>query len=293
MPPVKGSRARKASPDYNKRPHISGFGVEVECGVRNQSSTMRLSDPVLGADQRFVVSTDGSITGMVGFRKYEVKFGPMCGKELDDMETAVEEFRTLYNRFVAVSGGLNVNRSCGLHIHVGITDRDGNRIQEWHNNRRIMRLIRSWRYFEPVFQSMVPRTRRGNIYCAPVRNRPLALLRQRDMSRYHTMNLHSLDERGTIEFRLPNGEIDCEEIIGWIKTILAFMNMAFAVPLRHQAAEPRPTAKERGAFLMAMLGPVESGFMKKRIKRYRWVPATAQPPVQEMEFFTNGQDTAV
>lgn len=263
MPNRFSARAQRRSPVYDVRPRISGFGVEVECFAQNELPYGPYNDHV-------EVSSDGSVHGSSGI-PYELKFGPMeplrqASRRMDD---AIERFRASFQEMQTMAGSLSVNSTCGLHIHIGITDREGRPLNQWWNNKRFMRMIRTWRYFEPVFLSMVSAQRRSSSWCDPMTRWELADIRSRRMQHDLTMNLYAMSQHGTIEFRLPEGTVDLDEICAWIKTLLAFVNMSFNTPLRRHAAVERPRLLARQRYLMTLLSNDESAFIARRVRRHR------------------------
>lgn len=140
------------------------------------------------------------------------------------------------------AAGYKVNKSCGIHIHVDSPDIYGSGIN-------IIKLIRTYYAIEPLIFSMLPESRRHNMYAMPLskwlsavkvyqlanykditsdvieeawykshdRN---AISRNKnaryDSSRYFGFNLHSLFANGHIELRYHHGSLNPVKILNWI-----------------------------------------------------------------------------
>lgn len=130
----------------------------------------------------------------------------------------------------------DVNRSCGLHVHVGVSD--------W-NLRKFKNLVKRWVKFESTFDSIQPRSRRGNTnsYCRSnvdgiASNLFWAFKKinsARDVrelsniiqsSRYVKLNMHSFWKHGTVEFRHHSGTINPQKIDNWVRVCIAMTHLA-------------------------------------------------------------------
>lgn len=117
---------------------------------------------------------------------------------------------------------IKVDRKCGLHIHHDVNDFG---IKEMKN------LFTSYVKFEKLFDSMLPKSRRGNNnqYCQTMRKygtegtleqlrnaKTITDLQQIFYTRYVKLNIQSYVRYGTVEFRQHSGTIEFEKIYNWI-----------------------------------------------------------------------------
>lgn len=113
----------------------------------------------------------------------------------------------------------NVNRTCGFHVHLDMSDEDStkrHRIMFW------------WRTFEPVIMSMVSPTRRTNQYCKMVKD--LDDYRWRS-DRYCNLNLTAYEKFRTFEVRVHHGTLNRRKITNWIMFLLKFMDSMSTHPV--------------------------------------------------------------
>lgn len=166
---------------------------------------------------------DGSLPDNTGF---EITTAPANGdkfiKEINDICQALNE----------ASG--EVNKNCGLHVHVDARD---------FNFNDIKRLIKLYAAIEPALFLLVPPYRKKLRYCKPCGDKYEKAVvgdaksfldikkkivvstygalstegynKKYNNARYNALNIHSWFYRGTIECRLLEGIIDADEIINW------------------------------------------------------------------------------
>lgn len=131
--------------------------------------------------------------------------------------------------------GATINRSCGLHIHVGVSDW---RIKEFRN------LYKRYVKFETAIDSVMPNSRRrnNNTYCQSTglqfgstlsecfetinRCRTARQIQNYIGSRYTKLNIQSFWKHGTIEFRHHAGTTDKQKISNWLKVCLSMVQAA-------------------------------------------------------------------
>lgn len=151
------------------------------------------------------------------------------------------------------AAGARIDRSCGLHVHVGIPDL---------TPKQIKGVVGRYLKLEPVIDTWLPKSRRGNnaMYCQSnvacidgltgeqQRDRvnvTLAAIRSAadDVmaiwnaatpmgrgSRYHKLNLASYWRQGTIEFRQHSGTVDARKAVNWVTFLLALVEKGAASP---------------------------------------------------------------
>ena len=236
------------------------FGIEIEMsGLTRESAARVLSEyfgnsfsndggyygeySVLdGESRRWKVMSDGSIdcqkkeNGRLvhADNSYSVELvSPICRWE--DIETIQEIVRKL--RGV----GMVADRSCGIHIHVDASPHNANTL------RNITNIMASKE--DLIYKAMQVEVARERQYCKKVeqsfldelnRKKPKTLsevsriwyggedrsYRHYDNSRYHCLNLHSVFQKGTIEFRLFNSTTHAGKIKAYIQFCLAISAQA-------------------------------------------------------------------
>lgn len=147
--------------------------------------------------------------------------------------------------------GCTVNRTCGLHVHVGVSD--------WQVSQ-FKNLAKRYMKFETAIDTFMPRSRRSshNSYCQSNAKHLADDIRYRsqfdtcdltsmftkinkartakDVStaiqprghsgRYVKLNLHSFWKHGTVEFRHHSGTICGDKIDNWVRVCLAMTHLA-------------------------------------------------------------------
>ena len=219
------------------------FGVEIEfISPLNMSNTARHINDYL-ADQALNVTTthysdsnsriwrlkpDGSVGG--GGHGMELVSPVLQG---DEGVRELELFLRAINRIE----GVTVNSSCGLHIHVGISDW---KIKQFRN------LYKRYVKFESAIDNILPSSRRGNRnqYCrstakdfdwngdltdafkAIQRCRTAQQIRRTIHGRYTKLNIQSFWKHGTIEFRHHSGTTNFEKVLHWLKIVMTMTKAA-------------------------------------------------------------------
>ena len=195
-----------------------------------------------GQSRQWKVMSDGSITTekkegrriIPADSTYSVELvSPICRYE--DIETIQEIVRKLR------AAGAIANASCGIHVHVDASPHNANTLR---NITNIMASKEDLIY--KALQVSVARERR---YCKKVeqsfleelnRKKPKTLEQVSQIwyngndgrhehyhnSRYHCLNLHSVFQKGTIEFRLFNGTTHAGKIKAYIQLCLAISHQA-------------------------------------------------------------------
>lgn len=192
------------------------FGVEIECNVirgsiREAAEVTGLSYEYEGYNHRdghsyFKFTTDGSVTG---FSPIECVSPVMQGaKGKSDLKCAIDTL----NR-----AGARVNKSCGLHVHIGAANLTHQQFANVFNN---------YYYLETLIDKfMAPSRRRDtNVYCRSIKDHS-GLTRCESVSdvqctldndRYHKINPMAYNRHRTIEFRQHQGSTDYKKILNWV-----------------------------------------------------------------------------
>ncbi len=243
---------------------IRKFGIELECIAPDCDTLSELAEKI---SDTIGISDDGSLnygdrergiefqTPLLSGRKGELLVKLLC-KKLND-------------------GDFKVNASCGFHVHI-----DGNKqfsvdeiiatenvdiypnvnedeyMEDRRNDDKLVRLRDLFCFyiaFEDVLLSFLPKVRRQNRYCRPLRvdyhikeimnarsvqeiesiwyrvkNEyiPRCKADHKHDSRYRGINLHSLIAMGHLEVRFHSGTINDRKILEWINLHTRIMDCA-------------------------------------------------------------------
>lgn len=236
------------------------FGIEIEMtGLTRQRAAQVLAEyfgrssnfdggyygeySVLDSqNRRWKVMSDGSITTerkegrqvVAADNTYSVELvSPICRYE--DIEGIQEIVRKLRE------AGMRVNSSCGIHIHLDATPHNANTL------RNITNIMASKE--DLIYKAMQVEVARERQYCRKVEQSFLEELNRKKPrtldevsriwyhgsdgryehyhdSRYHCLNLHSVFQKGTIEFRLFNSTTHAGKIKAYIQLCLAISAQA-------------------------------------------------------------------
>ena len=206
------------------------FGIEIEAmgmtetEVANLLNSNGIECQQLGYTHRVVeawkVTYDSSLRG---HQTFELVSPPLSGTEgIEQVKKVVE----LLN-----DAGCDVNRSCGIHVHVEVTDLDQHELANVWNR---------YRKFESDIDAFMPRSRRDGVYCKSLGNRDITVelnTARRSMStiryegnnqsrmtdRYYKVNMQAFLKYGTIEFRQHSGSLNRSKIANWINFLLEFV----------------------------------------------------------------------
>lgn len=158
---------------------------------------------------------------------------PICRYE--DIETIQELVRKLR------AAGAKANKTCGIHIHINAAPHTAKSI------RNIANIITSKEGL--IFKALAVDEDRARRYCKKAddsfieeinRKKPQSLTEVKRLwyaggdgshqhyheSRYHALNLHSVFQKGTIEFRMFNGTTHAGKIKAYIQFCLATSRQA-------------------------------------------------------------------
>jgi len=115
---------------------------------------------------------------------------------------------------------IKVNESCGLHVHLDM------------RNRNMPLCAKKLLNAQSVMIKSVPKSRRQNRFCLPVKTSGLVDISK--ISKYHAIHTEEcMREYQTIEVRLHEGTLDCNEIYNWISFLINIIESNVAnTPLR-------------------------------------------------------------
>lgn len=226
-----------------------------------------MSDSSISAQKKsgrqIVAASDDYKTEMVS---------PICRWE--DIEKVQELIRKLRE------AGAIANDSCGIHVHVDASPFNANTL------RNITNIMASKE--DLIYKALQVTVARQHRWCKPVDARFLEELNRRkpktlnevsriwynggdrssvhyDDSRYHCLNLHSVFQKGTVEFRLFNSTTHAGKIKAYIQFCLAIS--AQALNQRCASRQKTQTTNEKYTFRtwLLRLGLIGDEFKTARI----------------------------
>lgn len=209
------------------------FGVEIEVTTRHSAQTLaeRINNEFAqrGINQQchpegynhntrpyWKIVSDASVRG------WEIVSPPMKGL------AAYEEIKAVCAGLKAVGNlAVTVDRSTGLHVHHDAADLTGEAIGN---------IFANYSAHQKLIDLIVAPSRRNNRMCAPLsydriitnnrgrkdnfkkntKQAAVDKVMSRTGTRYVSLNIYSIRNHGTIEFRQHQGSIDAEKIFNWI-----------------------------------------------------------------------------
>jgi hypothetical protein len=249
------------------------YGVEIEC-IRPVNLTMaefarRMSEAGVPTNAEhynhhsrnyWKIVTDGSLSDRHGVGMEVVS--PILRGEAD-----FEQIRKVSEILMGVC---KINKTCGLHVHVGLPRRE---------HRLPQNVLRLYHHYESVIDGLMPPSRRGNAngYCRPTTfNERIggastleALRSSYGFDRYRKVNLESIWRHGTVEYRQHAGTVEAEKIIAWATLVLKLTAVANSAP-----ALPEGPATLAG--LLGLIGADESALSFWTRRQALLAPANAR-----------------
>ncbi len=234
------------------------FGIEIECMLPRDTSRAMVAREITAAGVRcddvgysharssyWKIVSDGSLSGGNGM---ELVSPPMQGEHaLGDIAIVSQ---------VLLRMGANVNRSCGLHVHIDAAGMSA---------AAMRKLAAIYIENENILDSFMPASRRGsaNHYCNSLaRTNMQALAQSRNANeiaqaiahgnRYVKLNYTAFLRHGTVEFRHHSGTVDADKINKWILACLRLVACAVKeadvpITLTQAANDARPHGHGRRA----------------------------------------------
>lgn len=197
--------------------------------------------------------SDGSLRGVSGveYRFTQPMFGTDIIKALDEIDEHANGLPDLFDT------------DCSTHIHIDVRDM---------NYEQLAAFIQYWVIFEMVFFRVFAPNRINNNFCVPVSkahgqevslsNLYKALIVGGEhlifstSGRYSALNIQSILNTGSLEFRLFNGSCDKEELLLWINSLLCLKKQALEY---NGANHLRPYINLKGAALQPFMETVFQG----------------------------------
>lgn len=239
------------------------FGVEIECYNANVASLL------INARERGLEMHHESYNHTDNNRYYKlVSDGSISGNNpIECVSPILNGNEAGFNSLKACCDSLNsigakVNRSTGLHIHVG-----GNITEKQYCN-----VFANYYFLEPIIDKFMSPSRRDNHYakaiklCDGLKNaRTFEDVREAlDNDRYYKINCMSWIRHHTIEFRQHQGSTDYNKISYWAK---------FCLKLVHWSAENRLSCFVRNVSDIPFLDSDEKSFFIDRVNVFEGLMA--------------------
>lgn len=203
----------RASFDYT-------FGVEIECLVKQNLTfdKFRSYNVPYEYNNRYYHSNGNSI---FQFKRDGSLVCGLCNYSPLELVSPVLKSQGGFAQLEQACKALNsadakVNRSCGLHVHIGAA---GLSVEQYTN------VFRNYQMLESVIDSFMAPSRRENrnTYCASLKDIKLDNVTSHEevemafgFDRYHKVNAMSWDSHNTIEFRQHQGTTDYAKIKNWV-----------------------------------------------------------------------------
>lgn len=217
------------------------FGIEIEClfpvrltqaHIAQALSTAGIPTEVEMYNHsrrgHWKIVTDGSLSPNSGTSAYEVVSPVLTGA------TGLEQIAKVCTTLNGL--GAIVNRSCGFHVHVGVS----NDLDNVHFFRRLVRL---YKQHMPLIEQVLAPSRRqaANHYCRDFRHHTEAALENCRTAadvmnlvngseprgdRYYKLNLNAYFRHRTVEFRQHQGTLDAQKATMWTRFCLKLVAAA-------------------------------------------------------------------
>ena len=243
------------------------FGVEIECivprdAVEGKARENRLPVHYEGYNHRdnrsyYKFVTDASVVDNNGRNNYDGSDAIECVSPILDNNT--KGLASLENCCKTLNeAGAYVNKSCGLHVHVGI---------EKLNGEQIVNIYKNYQKLESLIDSFMAPSRRGTDcqWACSLRRYDFSYCHsQSDVfnvigTRYCKVNPVAYSAHKTVEFRQHQGTVDYKKISMWVK----FCTKLVAYSMKNVLAE-NVNSIENVPFLNAE----EKSFFASRIAHF-------------------------
>jgi len=244
-------------------------------------------------------------------RNYSAELvSPIC--QYKDIETVQELIRKLRE------AGAFVNSSCGIHIHINAAPFEAPKL------RNLVNIMAAKE--DMIYKALKVSRGRESHYCQKIdpaflerinRQKPATLEQLKHIwyngsdgsrehyhhSRYHCLNLHSVFQKGTVEFRAFNGDLHAGKIKAYVQFCLAVtaqaLNQRSASPAKTQSTNEKYTFRvwllrlgmigdefktARGHLLdhlegcIAWKDPAQAQRQKERLRQKREAEQSQTPP---------------
>lgn len=196
------------------------FGVEIECTHAPRPRLMQaVQSKGVGIfsyvgcyagchtdnhPNRFKIVSDGSLTGADCNEVVSPVLGSRGG--FASLKKVCESLKEI---------GARVNKSCGLHVHIGAADL---------TDEQYCNVFKNYHYLQGVIDSFMAPSRRNSRWCRNLDGDEIIYCVNRyqikqacNFDRYLVVNPMAYDRHRTIEFRQHQGSTDFTKIQNWVK----------------------------------------------------------------------------
>lgn len=193
------------------------FGVEIECyhanrtellltatseGVKLESQGYNHTD----SRETFKIVSDGSLSG--------VDNNEIVSPVLKGSKAGFDQIKRITRCLDNV--GARVNRTCGLHVHIGAKNL---------TFEQYLNVFKNYKALESLIDTFMPESRRGNnaYYSQGLQRFDFSNVQNHNDlermlgNRYYKVNAFSWARHSTIEFRQHSGTTDYNKISNWVK----------------------------------------------------------------------------
>jgi len=198
------------------------FGVEIEC-----YNVVRNDLIVNGTRKGLAVRSEGYNHSDNQHYYKIVSDGSLTGNDTNEIVSPILQGNDGLNSLKRLCEALNeidakVNRSCGLHVHIGAANM---------TDKHYLNIIKNYQRLEVLVDSFMPLSRRANnnAFCCSLQGFDFSrCTTKRDVydmmnSRYYKINSHAYIRHQTIEFRQHSGTTDYTKISMWIQFLAALV----------------------------------------------------------------------
>lgn len=198
------------------------FGVEIEC-----YNVIRTNLIEKGTRKGLSVRSEGYNHSDNQHYYKIVSDGSLTGNDTNEVVSPILQGNDGLNSLQRLCEALNeidakVNRSCGLHVHIGAANM---------TDKHYLNIIKNYQRLEALVDSFMPLSRRANNngFCRSLQGFDFSrCTTKRDVydmmnSRYYKINGHAYFRHQTIEFRQHSGTTDYTKISMWIQFLAALV----------------------------------------------------------------------
>jgi hypothetical protein len=280
-------------PSFSLDHRLVGLELEVVDNTASRDTLALHHKQIFHALPNMGLVHDGSVNGAY-YEGFEIVTPPL--------PFGSSELTTAVTRITAAcqAHGIEVNNTCGFHVHFDARDIVGNPVAITH-------LLRTIYAVEDILFSMNPPSRWNNRYCHPlwkhyafedfdtpmsvenfeqywyqIGDHRLTLLTKQTIAnmkgnkyghaKYSGINFHSLLHRQTIEFRYHAGTLNAEKILQW--TTCLFQLLTYALTSYHDPDvralyKMESSEKKLDAMIALFQLPKETGaYIHERVNKF-------------------------
>ena len=216
-------RVRKGEFDFTKLT----FGVEIECYNVVRSELIETAT----ASGLQIRSEGYNHTDNRHYYKI-VSDSSLCGENTNEVVSPILKGKKGLLSLAILCGSLNtieakVNRSCGLHVHIGA---------EKMSDEHYCRLVRNYQKIEKAIDSFMPTSRRANNsrWCHTLQGIDFSSCETKEdilaamcYDRYYKVNAVAYSRHKTVEFRQHSGTTDYDKISNWVMFLARLVEYSF------------------------------------------------------------------